>query len=60
MKKVLVDIGFGVEEEIVVADHATNNDIKAACLAQTGQHCFAIKYSHPETPASINARYNEY
>lgn len=60
MKKVIVDLGFGVEEEIVVADHATNNDIKAACLSQTGQHCFSIKQSHPETPSVINARYNEY
>ena len=60
MKKVLVDLGFGVEEYIVVADHATINDIKAACLEQTGQHLFAVKYAHPETPSIINTHYNEY
>ena len=60
MKKVIVDLGFGIEQEIIVADYATQADIKAACLSQTGQHCFSIKYSHPETPSVINARYNEY
>lgn len=60
MKKIIVDLGFGVEKEIVVADNATTKDIKEACLSQTGQHCFAIKYSHPETPGKINAPYNEY
>lgn len=60
MKKVIVDLGFGVEESIIVADHATTKDIQAACIAQTGQTCFAVKYSHPETPGTINAPYNEY
>lgn len=60
MKKIIVDLGFGIEKEIVVADNATTKDIQAACIAQTGQTCFCVKYSHPETPGKINAKYNEY
>ncbi len=60
MKKVIVDLGFGVEKEILVADHATLKDIQAACLSQTGEYCVCVKHSHPETPSMINAHYNEY
>lgn len=49
MKKVVVDLGFGVEKEILVADHATKKDIQAACLSQTGEYFVCVNNSAMNT-----------
>lgn len=42
--KVIVDLGFGEEAEIVVQDGATFKEIKNQCLKQTGKPLFCIKH----------------
>ncbi len=44
MKKIIVDLGFGEEAEIVVSREATIEKIKEECLIQTGKPLFCIKY----------------
>lgn len=54
--EVLVDLGFGREEYIIVPLNATIETIKEECLAQTGKPLFCVKKKFPLE----EVKYNEY
>lgn len=56
MRKIKVDLGFGREEYLTVANDATIEDIKKECQKEFDAPLFKIVYSH----CIESLPYNEY
>lgn len=47
LKEVKVDLGFGREEYVFVAEDATKTEINAICVEKFGEPLFKIVYQAP-------------